>query len=137
MDSEQLTDELNFRVAVALHGINSDFDRGIISGGEARTAVKSLADTAVGLVNNEVFKAIGDASERFKTYKGYDVRFGKVDGRLHGTIRVCGNGALIRFRDAEILRSPQYHTDAEVDADAAATQGSVMERIKMMDMPPW
>ncbi|WEU67417.1 hypothetical protein [Xanthomonas phage JGB6] len=113
---------------MALTGLIEDEKRGLITKAEAKTAIKAIFESVSGLIDQETFDFLSAASVDYKDSKGMDITFVKVEETIQGTIRVCGNGALMVYK-AVPIRAPQYNTHEEVDAEAKTIQQEMHQKL--------
>lgn len=129
MDTEQLREELNFKVLTAVHSIVSDERRGLITKAQANTGIRGIFDAVSGLVSQDNFDLLSAASEEYKHAKGVDVTFIKAVDGITGTIRICGNGALLSYRQGRPMILPRYNVEEEVDLEARERQEAYHNRL--------
>lgn len=129
MDTEQLREELNFKVLTAIHGIVNDERRGLITKAQANTGIRGIFDAVSGLVSQDNFDLLSAASEEYKHAKGVEVTFIKATDGIQGSIRICGNGALLSYRQGKPMILPRYNVEEEVDLEAKERQEAYHKRL--------
>lgn len=116
MDSRRMTEELNLKAYTAISNILTDYERGVISKGQAATGVRAVFDAVGGLVSSQTLEHISMAGDYFKGARGYEVQWINKGQHLEGVMRVCGTGAVVRVFKASAHVVPRYNDSDDADA---------------------
>ncbi len=109
--------ELNLKVLTSLSNLVADEERGLITGAEVKTAVRSIFDCMGGYLAPETFETLSVVSDRYKNSKAaefYMIQHPQADNLIAGMMYVPNVDAIIQIREAHRM-TPQYNLNEERD----------------------
>jgi hypothetical protein len=138
MDAGQVIEELSFKVNMALHTLVSDYERGLISRAQARTGVKAIGESVMGLVTQDTFDLIGVIDQQLsdKDTRGAETRVRGIGNGLARSLHfVCGTGQVYAVTGKiQPIYRPDYN-----DPDAALKGKEIFDResAKLTEQQSW
>ena len=124
MDAKQLMSELDHKVFNTVVNIVEEERRGLITRAQAATGMRAVFDAVSGLCSQDNFDMLSAAALEYRDAKGVDVTFIKGQNGIHGSIRICGNGALLSYDQGTPMILPRNNSDEEVDLEAKDRQAA-------------